>query len=165
MTAGIFAASGDLNLSIVLTTLGFAATMGNTLNYGIGSWIGPKIFHDGKSRIFSREHIDEAHSFYTKYGAITLIVSRFLPIIRTLGPFVAGIGKMPLKNFLIFNTIGCLLWVFTFVLTGFFFGKIPFIKNNPVFGIIVAAFITLILLPFMISSIRTTLSKKNSKRK
>ena len=154
IVVGVLASSGIISLETAFLLLIPAAILGNTSNYFIGRWLGPKIFHQEKIPILSREQLIKAHNFYEKYGAVTILVSRFLPIIRTLAPFAAGIGKMPFWKFSLFNIMGCLLWIFAFIFTGYFFGKIPWVRDNSFIGIVGALFLSAFILPFLVRVIQ-----------
>lgn len=143
--AGAFAAIGALNPFVLLIILSAAAILGDTANYWIGHFIGPKVFQKENSRFFRREYLDRTHEFYEKYGAETIIIARFVPIIRTFAPFVAGIGRMSYGRFLSYNVIGGILWVALFVFGGYFFGNVPFIKKN--FSLVIIAIILISLMP------------------
>lgn len=143
--AGAFAAIGALNPFVLLVILSAAAILGDTANYWIGHFIGPKVFQRENSRFFRREYLDRTHEFYEKYGAETIIIARFVPIIRTFAPFVAGIGRMSYGRFLSYNVIGGILWVALFVFGGYFFGNVPFIKKN--FSLVIIAIILISLMP------------------
>jgi len=143
--AGAFAAIGSLNPLVLFIVLAAAAILGDTANYWIGHFVGPRVFHKEKSRFFRREYLDRTHEFYEKYGAETIIIARFVPIIRTFAPFVAGIGRMSYARFLSYNVIGGLLWVALFVFGGYFFGNVPFIKRN--FSLVIIAIILISLIP------------------
>ena len=143
--AGTFAAAKALNALWLFIILSAAAVLGDTVNYWIGHFIGPRVFHQGKSRFFKKEHLDRTHRFYEKYGAETIIIARFVPIIRTFAPFVAGIGRMSYWKFISYNVIGGIGWVALFVFGGYFFGNIPFIKRN--FGLVIIAIIIVSTIP------------------
>lgn len=143
--AGAFAAIGALNPFALFFILSAAAILGDTVNYWIGHFVGPKVFHKEKSRFFRREYLDRTHEFYEKYGAETIIIARFVPIIRTFAPFVAGIGRMSYGRFLSYNIIGGIVWVGLFVFGGYFFGNVPFIKRN--FSLVIIAIILISLMP------------------
>jgi membrane-associated protein len=137
--AGTFAASGSLNLGLVLALLLIAAILGDAVNYWVGNLLGPKVFKNPDSRIFKQEYLEKTQNFYDKYGTKTIIIARFVPIVRTFAPFVAGIGKMKYSTFLTYNIIGAVLWVLSCTLLGYFFGNIPIVKENfelAIFGII-----------------------------
>jgi membrane-associated protein len=127
---GAIAAAGGMDIAEVIAVLVAAALTGDNVNYGIGRWIGPRIFHYEKSRWFSPAHLARAHAFYERHGGKTIILARFIPIVRTYVPFVAGIGAMPYLSYLGFCVSGALLWVISLCTAGYFFGNIPAVKNN-----------------------------------
>jgi membrane-associated protein len=149
---GTFAARGDLDVVYLLVLLSIAAIAGDTVNYAIGQYIGPKIFTQNDSRFFNRKYLDRTHDFYEKYGGITIIIARFVPIIRTFAPFVAGIGSMTYWRFLSYNVVGGILWIVTFIMGGYFFGNLPFVKNN--FTFVIIAIIIISVLPGIIEYFR-----------
>lgn len=128
--AGALAALGGMDITILLATLAAAATLGNMLNYQIGRFLGPKVFHWEGSRLFNKEALQKTHAFYEKHGGKTLVISRFLPLFRTFAPFVAGIGAMSYPRFTFFNLIGATAWVFSLTLAGYFFGNLPWVQSN-----------------------------------
>ena len=141
--AGSFAALGSLNVWVLFITLTLAAILGDTLNYWIGHYIGPRAF-SGNIRFLKKEYLDRTHEFYEKHGGKTIILARFIPIIRTFAPFVAGVGTMKYRKFISYNVIGGIIWVAIFIFLGYFFGNIPFVKKNfefVIFGIIAISFI------------------------
>lgn len=150
--AGTFAARGDLKVGWLFLVLAAAAVIGDTVNYWIGKIIGPKIFHKEKTRFFRKEYLDRTHEFYEKYGAETIIIARFVPIIRTFAPFVAGIGRMTYSKFISYNVIGGVGWVAIFTFGGYFFGNIPFVKNN--FSIVIIAIILISLVPAVLEFLK-----------
>ncbi len=149
---GTVAALGSLDLSLIIILLSIAAIAGDTVNYWIGYLVGPKVFSKEKSRLFNKEYLDRTHRFYQKYGGKTIIIARFIPIIRTFAPFVAGIGCMTYKRFIAYNVLGGIGWIVTFVLGGYFFGNIPLVKNN--FALIILAIIIISILPAIIEYLR-----------
>lgn len=149
---GAFSARGSLDLWLVILLLSVAAILGDTVNYWIGAKVGPAIFHEENVRFLNRRHLDRTHEFYERHGGTTIIIARFVPIVRTFAPFVAGIGKMSYGRFLAYNVIGGLAWVLIFVLGGFFFGNLPMVKRN--FTFVIAAIIVLSVLPAMIELVR-----------
>jgi membrane-associated protein len=149
---GTFAALGSLDVLWLVIFLSIAAIAGDTVNYWIGYTTGPKVFKREKSRLFSKKHLHRTHQFYEKYGGKTIILARFIPIIRTFAPFVAGIGSMTYGRFIIYNISGGISWVLIFVFGGYFFGNIPFIRHN--FSLVIIAIILLSILPGIIEFLR-----------
>lgn len=143
---------GVLNVHILFILLVAASVIGNGVNYFLGKWIGPKVFCSGNSWLFNRKHIQKAHLFYERYGGKAIIIARFVPIVRTVVPFIAGVGYMTYRHFFIFNLIGALLWVGGLVYGSYWFGNIPFVKQH--FSLVILAIITLSLLPPIIEVIR-----------
>jgi membrane-associated protein len=150
---GAFAAVGSLDVRWSVVLLALAAIAGDTANYFIGNFTGPKVFSKEKSRFLNKEYLYRTHRFYEKYGGKTIILARFIPIIRTFAPFVAGIGTMVYGRFIVYNMIGGIAWVVIFVLGGYFFGNIPFVKNN--FSVAIFAIIFLSILPGVIEFLRS----------
>lgn len=150
--AGAFAATGSFNLAVLFLILSVAAVLGDTVNYWVGNYIGPKIFSQEKIRFLKKEHLERTHQFYEKYGGKTIIIARFIPIIRTFAPFVAGIGSMTYGKFISYNFLGGVLWVFLFVGAGYFFGNLVFVKNN--FSFVILAIILISVLPGFIEYFR-----------
>ncbi len=149
---GAFAARGSLDLTTSLVLLGAAGILGDSVNYGIGARVGPAVFHRKESRLFDPAHLERAHRFYEKYGGKTIVLARFLPILRTFAPFVAGIGRMSYAKFLAYNVIGAAAWGGLFVLAGFFFGNIPFVRDN--FSLVILAIIALSVVPVVSELVR-----------
>jgi len=149
---GTFAARGSLDLYTAMLLLSIAAVLGDTVNYWIGAWVGPKVFHGESSRFLNREHLRRTHEFYERYGGKTIIIARFVPIIRTFAPFVAGIGTMSYARFIAYNVIGGVGWVVSITLAGFFFGNIPIVKNN--FTFVIFAIIVISILPGIVEYVR-----------
>ncbi|MBI4080870.1 MAG: DedA family protein [Candidatus Levybacteria bacterium] len=150
--AGTLAGSGLLNLGITYITLLFAALLGDTINYWIGNIVGPRVFAKENSRIFKKTYLERTREFYEKHGGKTIILARFMPIIRTFAPFVAGVGKMHYKTFVFYNIIGAFIWVTSLTFAGYFFGGLPIIKNNFEYAVIVIIVVS--LLPMVIEYIR-----------
>jgi membrane-associated protein len=150
--SGTFAALGSLDTRWLIMLLSIAAIAGDTLNYWIGYIVGPKVFSKEKSRVLNKEYLHRTHQFYERYGGKTIILARFIPIIRTFAPFVAGIGSMTYGHFITYNIAGGIAWVVIFVLGGYFFGNIPFIKQN--FSLVIGAIILLSIMPGIIEFLR-----------
>lgn len=149
---GAFTATGALNLWAILILLIIAAILGDSLNYAIGSYLGPKVFRAKHSKLFHAEYLERTRRFYHEHGPKTVVLARFMPIIRTFAPFVAGIGKMSYPKFLTYNVLGAVLWVGLFVLGGKFFGGLPFVKEN--FSLIIIAIIIISLIPFAVEVVK-----------
>jgi membrane-associated protein len=149
---GTFAALGSLDARWLVISMSIAAIAGDTMNYWIGYMVGPKVFNKEKSRFLNKEHLYRTHRFYEKYGGKTIILARFIPIIRTFAPFVAGIGSMTYRRFILYNISGGIAWVVIFVLGGYLFGNIPVVKQN--FSMVIFAIIILSILPGIIEFLR-----------
>ncbi len=156
--AGTFAAKGSFSIHILFLILTSAAILGDTLNYWIGNFFGLKIIESRNIRIVNKTHIEKTHKFFEKYGGKTIIIARFVPIVRTFAPFVAGAGSMTYKKFISYNIIGAILWVGIFSYGGFYFGNIPVIKNN--FSLVILIIILISLLPPIIEVIKHRREKK-----
>lgn len=155
---GAFASLGSLNVVYLFLTLFLAAVCGDTVNYWIGYKVGPEIFNKD-SRFIKRKYLDDTKKFYEKHGGKTIVIARFVPIVRTFAPFVAGIGIMSYKRFIIFNILGGFLWTSIFVFGGYFFGNIKIVKDNFEFVILTIIFIS--ILPMLIELIRSKIRKKD----
>ncbi len=155
----LIASTGQLNVWLLIFLLTVAAIVGDSVNYAIGHYIGPRVFTD-KFRFLKREYLERTHQFYEKHGGKTIILARFIPIIRTFAPFVAGVGSMTYPKFFSFNVIGALLWVPTFILVGFFFGNLPFVKAN--FEYVILAIIILSVLPAVFEFLKERRSARAS---
>lgn len=149
---GTFAAIGALELELLLVTLTIAAVAGDAVNYFAGHILGPRIFRGENVRFLKREYLDRTHKFYEKYGGKTIFLARFVPIIRTFAPFVAGIGSMTYWRFACYNVLGGITWITVFILGGYYFGSLPFVKQN--FTLIIIAIIIISILPGVIEIIR-----------
>lgn len=156
--SGAFAAKGDLNIALLLLLLSTAAILGDSLNYWIGREFGQKTFKNETGRFFKKENLEKTKKFYDKYGGKTIIIARFVPIVRTFAPFVAGMGEMKYIHFLSFNIAGGLLWVVLFVGGGFLFGNIPLVKSN--FSLVIFAIVIVSLLPGIIEYLRHKFAQK-----
>jgi membrane-associated protein len=159
---GSLSAIGAMRVEYAIPLLITAALVGDNSNYWIGRKLGPKVFSQEKSRLFNKEYLDRTHRFYDKHGRVTVILARFLPIIRTFAPFVAGIGHMAYRTFLLFSIIGALLWVNIFVLIGYFFGNIPIVKHN--FSIIIIALVLIPGTPAVIEFIRHLIEQRKKRK-
>ena len=158
--AGTFAALGSLNLTGIVVSLSVAAVAGDTVNYWIGHLVGPKVFTQKTSRFFKKEYLDRTHQFYEKYGGKTIIIARFVPIIRTFAPLVAGIGSMTYVRFIAYNVVGGVGWIMILVLAGYFFGNVPIVRRN--FSLVILAIIIISILPGAIEFVRHKYGSKRS---
>jgi membrane-associated protein len=159
--AGALCARGDLAVGWLFLLLLLAAVLGDTVNYSIGHLIGPRAFH-GQNRLFKREHLDRTHQFYERHGGKTIVLARFIPIIRTFAPFVAGIGRMSYGRFVTYNVLGGLLWTGLFVFGGYHFGNQPLVKRN--FTFVILAIVVLSLLPLVIEFVQNYRRKARAAR-
>jgi membrane-associated protein len=150
--AGALAAGGGIDVHLLALLLVAAAVLGNTVNYSIGRFMGPKVFHWEESRFFNRRALDRAHAFYEKHGGKTIVITRFVPILRTFAPFVAGIARMTYLNFTAYNLAGALAWVLSLLYAGYWFGNVPFVKQNLTW--VILGIIALSLLPLAFEYLR-----------
>src|SRR4030066_914547 len=150
--AGTFAGLGYLNIGILFVLLSAAAIAGDTVNYWIGHAIGPRAF-SGNIRFLKKEYMDRTHAFYEKHGGKTIIIARFIPIIRTFAPFVAGVGEMTYGKFISYNVIGGVSWVALFTFGGYFFGNLPFVQDN--FSLVILAIILISVMPAVIELLKS----------
>jgi membrane-associated protein len=157
--AGAVAATGGMNAHLLVALLIAAAFLGNLVNYAIGRWLGRHFFTDRGSRWLNPAHLDKAHAFYDRHGGKAVVISRFLPIVRTYIPFVAGMGSMPPARFTLFNFAGAVLWVGALTYLGFFFGNIPWIKGN--LTAIIVGIIVISLAPLGIAWLRSRKTPAN----
>ena len=146
--AGTVAALGGMNVHLLVALLILAAVLGNTCNYAVGRFLAPRLFKDQRSRWLNPAYLERTHAFFEKYGGAAVVISRFVPIIRTYVPFVAGLGAMPYGRFMLFNIAGALAWVILITYLGYFFGNIPWIKDKQ--GLIVIGIIVVSLIPVVI---------------
>lgn len=146
---GALSASGAMNIWLITGVLIAAAVIGDTVNYHIGKFLGPRIFKKQNVRFLNRKHLDKAHEFYRKHGGKTVIMARFIPVIRTFAPFVAGMGSMSYGRFILYNITGGIAWVSICVASGYFFGNIPVVSEN--FTLVILAIIGISLLPVVIT--------------
>lgn len=142
--AGTVVAVAGLNIHVLAFVLVTAAILGDSVNYGVGHYIGPRVFHEPDSRWFKREYLLRTQAFYDRYGGITIIIGRFVPIIRTFAPFLAGVAGMTYSRFLSYNVIGAVAWVTSLVYAGFLFGNIPWVRENLSFIVIGIVIVSLI---------------------
>ncbi len=149
---GALAATGGLDVGTLCVLLVVAAILGDTVNYWIGDWFGLRLFNDPNARFLRREYLDRTHRFYERHGGKTIVIARFVPIIRTFAPFVAGVGEMTYRKFLAYNVLGALLWVLSFVFAGYYFGNLPFVKKN--LTLVILVIIVLSILPGVIEYLR-----------
>lgn len=156
---GALSGGGFLNIWVSYILLLIAAVLGDTANYWIGHHFGPKVFSKKNSKIFNPEYLEKTRTFYAKYGGKTIILARFLPIIRTFAPFVAGIGKMHYGTFILYNVVGAFIWVTVFTFAGYFFGGIPFIKNNFEYAVVVIVLVS--VLPVIYEYVKHKMEKKH----
>ena len=158
---GAFSGSGLLNFIISYIVLLSAAIIGDSVNYWIGSKIGPRVFKSENSKIFNKKYLYKTHGFYEKYGSKTIVIARFVPIVRTFAPFVAGIGNMNYKTFLTYNVLGAFLWVTSLMLAGYFLGSQPIVKNN--FETAIFVIIGFSLIPIIYEFIKNKMEDKKDK--
>ena len=149
---GTFAAVGALDLWLTIGLLLVAAVAGDAVNYSIGARVGPAVFRRDDVRFLNRKHLDSTHEFYEHYGPITIVIARFVPIVRTFAPFVAGMGRMTYARFALYNVTGAVLWIVGLVLAGYAFGNIPIVRRN--FSLVVLVIIALSILPAVIEGWR-----------
>ncbi len=155
--AGTLAAAGGMDVGLLILLLCIAAILGDSVNYAIGSRVGERMVRDG--RLVKQEHVDRTHAFFERYGGKTIVIARFVPIVRTFAPFVAGLGKMSYPRFLAFNVSGGILWVVSLTLAGYFFGNLPIVKDNlslVVIGIVIAS-----IMPGVVEYVRHRRAKLN----
>jgi membrane-associated protein len=142
--SGTVVAAASLNVHALVGTLWVAAVLGDSLNYAIGRFVGPKVFQRPDSRWLRQDHLRRTQAFYERYGGVTIIIGRFVPIIRTFAPFLAGVAQMSYQRFLAYNVVGGFLWIASLVYAGYLFGNIPWVKDNLTFivlGIVVVSLI------------------------
>lgn len=155
--AGAIAAAGELNVHVLFALLAGAAFLGNAVNYSIGRWVAPHLFRDHRSRFLNPRHLERAHAFYERHGGKAVVISRFLPIIRTYVPFVAGMARMHPREFLAYNAGGAVLWAGGLLYAGYFFGNIPWIHGN--LTAIIVGIVVVSLLPLAWAFVRSRLSR------
>ena len=161
--AGAIAAAGGMNVHLMVGLLIVAAILGDAVNYHIGRWAGPKVFRGEPwwgERFFKAEYLQKTQSFYDRYGGKTIIIARFIPIVRTYAPFIAGVAKMPYPRFALYNVSGGVLWVASLSYAGFLFGNMPWIKDN--LTLVILAIIFLSILPAIIEVMRARMGKASA---
>jgi membrane-associated protein len=156
--AGALAGIGSFDVTILMIVFPSAAIIGDNVNYWIGRTIGPRIFHRENVRFLNRKHLDRTHEFYEKHGGLAVVFGRFAPIIRTFMPFVAGIGKMNYAKFLAYDIFSGILWPAIFVLSGYYFGNLPFVKKY--FSLVVIVIIIISVIPILYQIVRMRFEKK-----
>jgi membrane-associated protein len=154
---GALAAAGGMDIASVMSVLVVAALTGDNVNYWIGRWAGPKVFRAEESRWFSRKYLERTHAFYERHGGKAIIIARFVPIVRTYVPFVAGIGTMSYARFLGFSVVGALLWVVSLCQAGYWFGNIPLVKDN--LGVVIVIIIAISVTPIAMEFLRARRSR------
>ena len=160
--AGTVVATADLNVHLLVAVLIAAAILGDTINYSVGHYIGPRVFDKPDSRWFRQEHLRRTQSFYDRYGGITIIIGRFVPIIRTFAPFLAGVAGMSYRRFLSYNVVGAIAWISSLVYAGYLFGNIPWVKQN--LTLIVFLIVAVSLIPAVTTFLRERRSHRENKR-
>ncbi len=158
-SAGLVAQAGSLKVGIVIPVLIGAALLGDNLNYFIGRSVGPRVFRREDSRWLKKKHLERTHGFFEKYGGKTIIIARFVPIVRTFTPFVAGVGRMTYWRFLSYSVAGAILWVCSLVMAGYWFGSRDWVKHN--FSVVILAIIAISLIPAVVEFIRAWRHSKN----
>jgi len=158
--AGTFASLGSLNIWLLFLLLAVAAVLGDTVNYWIGHYLGDRAY---QIKWIKKEYLDRTHGFFEKYGNKTIFLARFVPIVRTFAPFVAGIGRMSYMDFISYNVFGGITWVALFSFTGYFFGHIPFIRDH--FSIVVIAIVFISLIPMVVEAVKVRSESKRAKTK
>jgi len=157
--AGTVVATADLNVHLLVIVLIAAAILGDTINYSVGHYIGPRAFDKPDSRWFRQEHLRRTQAFYDRYGGITIIIGRFVPIIRTFAPFLAGVAGMTYRRFLSYNVVGAVLWIVSLVYAGYLFGNIPWVKQN--LTLIVFLIVAISLIPAVTTFMRERRSHRD----
>lgn len=158
--AGTMAGKGSLRTDLLIGLLTVAAVLGDAVNYAVGKYLGPRVLKNDNSRIFKKKYLDKTHAFYEKYGGKTIIIARFVPIVRTFAPFVAGVGTMTYARFCMYNVTGGILWVVVCVMAGHLFGSLPFVKEN--FELVILAIIFISILPMLVEYFRHRLASRRA---
>ena len=159
--AGAVAATGGMDVHVLAALLIVAAVLGNTVNYSVGYYIGPRVFHWEGSRFFNRKALERAHAFYEKHGGKAIIITRFVPILRTFAPFVAGIARMTYLSFFAYNLVGALAWVLSLVYAGYWFGNVPVVKEN--LSAVILGVIVLSVMPIVLEYFRYLLNRARAR--
>lgn len=156
---GALSASGALNVWLITILLISAGIIGDTVNYHVGKWFGPRLFNKENVKFLNKNHLEKAHDFYERHGGKAVIIARFIPIVRTFVPFVAGMAQMSYGKFLMYNVVGAFVWVLLFIFAGYFFGNIPLVKQN--FTFVIFAIIVISIMPGVITFIKNK-TKRNT---
>lgn len=163
--SGAAAASGILNVELLIAVYILGAVIGDTVNYWLGNYLGLKVFQAKFPTIIKQEYIDKTYRFYTKYGGLTIFVARFVPMIRTFAPFLAGVGSMKYRRFLVFNVIGAVTWTLSLVLAGYFLGELPIVQANMSLLILLVILMTIVTVAFILVSIVLACRKPPEEKK
>jgi membrane-associated protein len=158
---GAIAAAGTLNVGLLFVLLAAAAIVGDSVNYWIGNYVGPRVFQREDVRFLNKKHLDRTHEFYERHGGKTIIIARFLPILRTFAPFVAGIGAMTYSRFMTYNVVGALLWVSVALGAGYAFGNLPVVEEN--FTLVIVAIVLISIMPVAFEAVRQRLEARGPK--
>jgi membrane-associated protein len=159
--AGTVVATADLNVHVLVVALSAAAIIGDSVNYAVGHYIGPKVYHRPDSRWFRKKHLERTQAFYDRYGGVTIIIARFVPIIRTFAPFLAGVAEMSYHRFLAYNVIGGVSWITSLTYAGYLFGNIPWVKHNLTY--IVVGIVIVSLIPAIVTYLRERRSRSRKR--
>jgi membrane-associated protein len=159
--AGTVVATADLNVHVLVVALSAAAIIGDSVNYAVGHYIGPKVYHRPDSRWFRKKHLERTQAFYDRYGGVTIIIARFVPIIRTFAPFLAGVAEMSYHRFLAYNVIGGVAWITSLTYAGYLFGNIPWVKHNLTY--IVVGIVIVSLVPAIVTYLRERRSRSRKR--
>jgi len=158
--SGAIAASGEMNVHLLFVLLALAAVLGNSVNYAVGRWLGKRFFTDGRSRWLNPKHLDKAHEFYERHGGKAVVLSRFLPIVRTYVPFVAGMALMTPRQYTVYNVAGGVAWVGSLCYAGYFFGNIPWIRGN--LTAIIVGIVIVSLLPLAYAFVKSRMQGRSA---
>lgn len=165
--AGTVAATGGMHVHLLALLLCVAAIVGNTVNYSVGRFIGPRVFSragtKGAWKLIRKSHLDSAHEFFEKHGAVALVIGRFVPIVRTFVPFLAGVSGMSYAKYMLFNVIGSVAWIGLLVYAGYLFGNVPLVKNN--FSVVIVAIVVISVLPMAVQFGREWLRSRGARRR